>query len=77
MNHAAKVGIRLRDFYILTARRNYLNGRIQDVTERLDLGLDSADSQSKRLCFLTQRLQCLRNNFGCFREYNVCEVSDQ
>ena len=40
MNHAAKVGKRLRDFHILTVHRNLLNGRIQDVTERLDLGLD-------------------------------------
>ena len=39
MNHSAKVGKRLRDFHILTVHSDWLNGRIQDVTERLDLTL--------------------------------------
>ena len=36
----------------------------------LDLGFDPRNSQSKRLCFLAQRLDCFRKNFGCLRGYN-------
>ena len=70
MNQVAKVGKRLRDFYNLTLHKNCLNGRIQDVTKRLDLGRYPRNSQSKRLCFLGQRIECSRENFDCLREYN-------
>ena len=70
VNHAAYVGKRLRDFHILNVHRNYFNGRIQDVTEHLDLGPDPRNSESYRLYFVAQRIECARNNFGCTREYN-------
>ena len=68
--NVAKVGKRLRDFYILTLHKNCLNGRIQDVTKRLDLGRYPRNSLSKRLCFLGERIECLDENFDCLREYN-------
>ena len=38
---------------IKTTHRNWLNGRIHDVTEGLNLSLDSRNLESKRLCCLT------------------------
>ena len=43
---------------------------MQDVTERLDLGLDPGNSQSKRFCLLAQRIKWPRGNYGYLCEYN-------
>ena len=75
MSHAAEVDKNLRDIRILTTQWNYVSHPIHDVTERVNLGLHPRDAQSKRPRFLTQRLECLRKNFGChnriLREVNI------
>ena len=59
---------------------NSYDGCIQDVTERLDLGLDPENSQSKRLCFLAQRIECPQKTFGCLsgdkRVIHKIKISD-
>ena len=35
-----------------------------------DLMKNPGNSHSKRLCFLTQRLECLRKNFACYGDYD-------
>ena len=76
VNHAARVRKRLCDFNILNFHRYWLPGSIQDVTECLDVDLNPANSQSKRLCFVALRIECRRTNFGCLREYKrvICKT---
>ena len=49
MDQAARVGEGLRDHHILAVCRDRLNGRIQDVVERMDLGRDLGNRESMRL----------------------------
>ena len=52
MNYTAEVGEFLHDFHVLATHRNRINGgRIQKITECLDLGFDPGDTQSQRIAF--------------------------
>jgi hypothetical protein len=57
MDIAAQVSEPVRELDILAAHRDSVDGSIQDVVERLDLGFDPGDTKSQWLRLLAQRLE--------------------
>ena len=72
VNHATKLGERLPDFHVLTTHhRNWLNDGIQNVTERLNLGIYPKKFAVPVVPKPRSATRARpRKNFGCLQNYH-------